>query len=119
MKPEKQRIAIAEACGWKDIKDTNHESVDISSRSISYWSGLTGVPPEFIHYEWNRVIIPDYLNNLNAIHEAEKNIRHDHDSWGKYLVFLSRSAPECRVFSTAAERAEAFLRTVGKWEEEA
>jgi hypothetical protein len=118
MKPEKQRIAIAEACGWKDIKDTNHESVDISSRSISYWSGLTGVPPEFIHYEWNRVIIPDYLNDLNAMHEAEKVLILDCE-WATYLDRLSVIVAEgSLVHATAAQRAEAFLRTVGKWEDD-
>jgi len=118
MNKEAQQIAIAEACDWKDVKYTYHEEVDIENRSIVHWSGLTGIPPEFTHFK-NRVRIPDYLNDLNAMHEAEENIRHDHDSWGKYLVFLSRSAPECRVFSTAAQRAEAFLRTTGKWKEDA
>jgi len=102
MKPELQRIAIAEACGWTVINDS-----------------LCHITPDRNGEPQIAVIarLPDYLTDLNAMHEAEQNIRHDHDSWGKYLVFLSRSAPECRVFSTAAERAEAFLRTVGKWEE--
>jgi hypothetical protein len=126
MKPEKQRIAIAEACGWKDIKDTNHESVDISSRSISYWSGLTGVPPEFIHYE-NRIFIPDYLNDLNAMHQAEKVLTKNKsmeyafrlaDSW--ILNGEDKQPDLVRGFcATAAERAEAFLKTIGKWEDEA
>jgi hypothetical protein len=126
MKPEKQRIAIAEACGWKDIKDTNHESVDIESRSITYWSGLTGVPPEFIHYEWNRVIIPDYLNDLNAMHEVEKVLsRGEHyyqtGEFGLYVenLDLVRCGRLHLIEATAAQRAEAFLRTIGKWEEEA
>jgi hypothetical protein len=126
MKPEKQRIAIAEACGWKDIKDTNHESVDISSRSISYWSGLTGVPPEFIHYEWNRVIIPDYLNDLNAMHQAEMVLsRGEHynqtGGFGLYVqnLDLVRCGRKHLIDATAAERARAFLLTLGKWEEEA
>jgi hypothetical protein len=61
--------------------------------------------------------VPNYLNDLNAMHEAEKVIRGDHDLWGRYLVFLSQSAPECRVFSTAAQRAEAFLRTLNLWDD--
>ena len=99
MKPEQQRIAIAEICGYNRT------------------SSISGNGPAWTKGAEYFTRLPDYLNDLNAMHEAEENIRHDHDSWGKYLVFLSRSAPECRVFSTAAERAEAFLRTVGKWEE--
>ena len=70
MNNEKQRIAIAEACGWKNVKLTNHEEVDIDSRSTIYWSGFTGLPPEFRHH-LNRVRVPDYLNDLNAMHDAE------------------------------------------------
>jgi hypothetical protein len=121
MNKEKQRIAIAEACGWKDIKDTNHESVDISSRSISYWSGLTGVPPEFIHYE-NRIRIPGYLSDLNAMHEAEKVLTRD--QLDTYLFELHEiighnHIERYAVTATAAQRAEAFLKTIGKWWEEA
>ena len=119
MNTHKQRIAIAEACGWKDIKDTNHEDVDIESRSIIYWSGLTGVPPEFIHYE-NRIKIPDYLVDLNAMHEAETVL--NYNQMNRYQnIELSRFVRAgttwiCRA--TAAQRAEAFLRTLGKWEDD-
>jgi hypothetical protein len=129
MNTDKQRIAIAQACGWKDIKDTNHEDVDIESRSIVYWSGLTGVPPEFIHYE-NRIKIPDYLNDLNAMHEAEKTLTPEYQpakgesQWSDYLGWLgfcgenkTREVYEC-VTASAAQRAEAFLRTIGKWEDD-
>jgi hypothetical protein len=118
MNTDKQRIAIAEACGWEDIKDTNHEDVDIESRSIIYWSGLTGVPPEFIHYE-NRIKIPDYLNDLNTMHEAEKSLD-DVTQRGDYWDYLSSLTHEGfeMCHATAAQRAEAFLRTVGKWEDD-
>jgi hypothetical protein len=111
MKPEKQRIAIAEACGWKNADHPDAMKLKQGWTMPEKWCMDPKGVLRFNHHR------PDYLNDLNAMHEAEQNIRHDHDSWGKYLVFLSRSAPECRVFSTAAERAEAFLRTVGKWEE--
>jgi hypothetical protein len=113
MTVESQRIAIAEACGWKDIKDTNHEDVDIESRSIIYWSGLTGVPPEFIHYE-NRIKIPDYLNDLNAMHEAEKVL--DYNQLREMEDSVSFQFAVYPFHATANQRAEAFLRTIGKWE---
>jgi hypothetical protein len=124
MTPEKQRIAIAEACGWKHIKHTNQEDVDIESRSITYWSGLTGVPPKFIH-DQNRIIIPDYLYDLNAMHAAEKELTDM--QWHRYLqglasVVREKGQAEIRisqyVHATAQQRAEAFLRTLGLWEDE-
>jgi predicted Zn-dependent protease len=71
-----------------------------------------------------RVGLPDYLNDLNAMHEAERmllakcgNDPQD-DLWIYYLANLLMSAPLClREHATAAQRAEAFLRTIGKWEE--
>jgi hypothetical protein len=120
MTPEAQRIAIAEACGLKDIKHTKHEKLDIKNRSIIFWSGLTGIPLGFTDYE-NRVKIPDYFNDLNAMHEAEKVLNGDQHI--DYMEWLSMYSDDYGrkmwhyVHSSAYERAEAFLRTIGKWEE--
>jgi hypothetical protein len=66
----------------------------------------------------------DYCNDLNAMHEAEEQM--DEINWVVFmnelstLVRLPKQA-EVRikqfVHSTARQRAEAFLRTMGKWEE--
>lgn len=64
-------------------------------------------------------MLPDYPNDLNAMHEAEKILQH-------YGVFVDKLAEIMRqprqgimlVNATAAQRAEAFLRTIGKWESE-
>ena len=104
MTPEQQRIAIAEACG------EDNDSI-------------------------YRDLIPDYLNDLNAMHEAEKFILST-DLYIQYVNYLFRSVglnrtyymgatpevfPADRQFAvfhaTASQRAEAFLRTIGKWEE--
>ena len=86
MNAEAQRIAIAEAC--------------VIEQSL--------LP--FIEH------LPDYLTDLNAMHFAEQSIRRDHDVYGLYLSHLNRTAPECRVHATPAQKAEAFLRAIGKWE---
>ena len=105
MNNEKQRIAIAEACGWKEIAD---------------W-GAGGINGKHPTEPWVEVI-PDYLNDLNAMHEAEKVF----DGYGmrqsyrrNLLIACDTNDPNEIIAATAAERAEAFLRTVGKWEEEA
>jgi hypothetical protein len=115
MNKEAQQIAIAKACDWKDVKYTYHEEVDIENRSIIHWSGLTGIPPEFTHYE-NRVRIPGYLHDLNAMHEAEEELGSYIPNFLKYLNILKEVNPMC-VRATAAQRAEAFLRTIEKWED--
>jgi hypothetical protein len=61
---------------------------------------------------------PDYLNDLNAMHEAEKMLPSP-SHWISYSSFLE---PLCQdsvgffIHATAAQRAEAFLRTLNLWE---
>jgi hypothetical protein len=115
MTPEQQRIAIAEACGWTNVaprivKNVKHEGDDIT---VGIWSDDG----------W----IPDYLNDLNAMHTAEKTLTQD--QMIDYSQHVGKSVtshlPASRaawvdfglIHATAAQRAEAFLRTIGKWEE--
>ena len=59
--------------------------------------------------------IPDYCTDLNAMHEAEDEL-----SGNQYMVYaLMLDAVEGSLFgirATARQRAEAFLRTLEKWE---
>jgi hypothetical protein len=103
MKPEAQRIAIAEACGWKweaRIKG-----------SIKVWNK----PPLMVFYDSE---LPNYLNDLNAMHEAEKVLTSSQEK--EYVNDLDWMSERWggTVFAPAAQRAEAFLRTIGKWEGE-
>ena len=101
MNNEKQKIAIAEACGWTKIGHYEQE--------------ITGRKPTNGFYE----TIPDYLTDLNAMHEAEKVL--DPDDYAQYEQNLRKTYPVFMgggfhlLHATAAQRAEAFLRTVGKW----
>jgi hypothetical protein len=89
MIPKEQRIAIAEACGWTKGYD---------------WSRSDGIG-----------VLPDYLNDLNAMHKAEKwLIEDDQHAYGCYCIDLQEEYGNT-VHLTAAQRAEAFLRTIGKW----
>jgi hypothetical protein len=112
MKPEKQRIAIAEACGWTDVKGTKGVHPKARFKGCGYAD------------DW--IALPDYLNNLNAMHEAEKVLsRGEHynqtGGFGLYVQNLDfvRCGRKHLIEATAAERARAFLLTLGKWEEEA
>ena len=60
--------------------------------------------------------IPDYLNDLNAIHEAEKVLNPSQEQlYFEKLHEVSGSLAFYRA--TAAQRAEAFLKTLNLWEE--
>ena len=60
---------------------------------------------------------PDYLSDLNAMHEAEKTLNHEQESI--YWAHLLRSYEYLAMWAgnaSAERRAEAFLRTIGKWQ---
>lgn len=108
MNKEKQRIAIAEACGWTSIQPHNDWHYGLRPKN----NGLGDAPP---------ARLPDYLNDLNAMHEAEKALG-DLGKWWSYCDHLKSivkmtKGSESYVAATAAERAEAFLRALNKWED--
>lgn len=116
MTDDQINAAIADACGWKLQGSQKHQeatkgwqfghtfAIDPSGKLIS------------------RNAIPNYCTDLNAMHEAEKVLKTwDHfvnyHAWlgycgGNKIVQLHE-----RITATARQRAEAFLRTLGKWEE--
>lgn len=102
MNPEAQRIAIAEACGYKRL--TQHEAVWSHKGSKIYTAGN----------------LPNYLADLNAMRDAEMVLAPDQIT--DYLEWLGMCSGDdahqvwAYVHATAAQRAEAFLRTIGKWE---
>lgn len=94
MTPEAQRIAIEKTIGDK------------------WWVAK---------YPGGPLLRPDYLNDLNAMHEAEKarwtgdlkrlhNDAKTYTEWKRYQALLSYD-----IHATAAQRAEAFLTTIGEW----
>jgi len=114
MKPEQQRIAIAEACGWTQIEPCT--CCDGVSRGYQPTPGA------------HKKHLPDYLNDLNAMHEAEKGLTYEQaEEFVEQLYLadqknnLAENPPPWRfnvASATAAQRAEAFLRTIGKWEDD-
>ena len=105
MKPELQRIAIAEACGWQHC-EINHHSTGMFRKGAAI--GVSPNSERILH-------IPSYTTDLNAMHEAEKTLEYDKlIIMAEYISFDFATLP---FHATAAQRAEAFLRTLGKWEE--
>jgi hypothetical protein len=115
MTPDAQRIAIAEACGWSfgvsadDPTECWHKPA---------WGGMR------VH----SLVIPDYLDDLNAMAKAERLLTDEQQV--EYIAHLLGITEESRqslwsmswdsAFYCASalpeQRAEAFLRTIGKWE---
>ena len=92
----KINVAIAEACPDKFRNE----------------SGLW-----FFQYDkdcWMQCHNNSICADLNAMHEAEKVLTFD--EWDIYCVHLGDTQPSCAK-ANARQRAEAFLRTLGKWEE--
>lgn len=115
MTPQAQRIAIAKACGWKDAR-------------LGYGALPMGIPPEggkrFPFPDPHDVAdylkpyhgLPDYPNDLNAMHEAEKVLT-DKQVNAYVTTLCLEVQPEPSLWNaTAAQRAEAFLRAIGKWD---
>lgn len=116
MKPEAQRVAIAEACGW----------VAITSDMVGRWPNSQS--------SGDCDTIPNYLNDLNAMHEAEKTLEHMTPLYDCTLIqiisdgeFDLQKHPVASmhyvdallgIHATAAQRAEAFLRTLNLWKDE-
>lgn len=92
--PEEKRIRIAETQGWTGL--WMHKGVPCGTHP----AGTETQEP------------PDYLNDLNAMHEAEMTLRKPYD----YILHLDRIAERENVsliwHATAAQRADAFLLTV-------
>ena len=101
MTNEQINKVIAEACGYK-------------------MAGL-GI----LHPFGYCVPMPHFYTDLNAMHEAEKVLivgfedePESSELWSDYQTNLIIACPAYLSYhATARQRAEAFLRTLGKWEE--
>ena len=108
-------IAIAEACGWKDIRPAD--------KLVTVPMGSNPDPDE--GYE----AIPSYTTDLNAMHEAvvafKQTVNDPDRRWSNELMRVIQDHECCGAIearyrtanATALQRAEAFLRTLGKWKE--
>lgn len=137
MTPEKQRIAIAEACGFRKIHEVFYDwerrtkwnsprryfrspNSDYGNKLFPNQAWGWGPPSE-----WNLGVpnwdgVPDYLNDLNAMHEAEETLTRK--QLVDYCNFQLRTSTgegcvtEYKMIrASAVQRAEAILRTVNKW----
>jgi len=143
MTEEAQRIAIAETCGWKNIRIEEIVTPEDGYMAPVGAYDYDGQPNSYAN---DGTEIPSYLTDLNAMHEAEKVLSMGQrrqcvlalryviaGSWPAKLDLewqmkqAEHGGPEAGMYdhgfcavmlaATAAQRAEAFLRALGKWED--
>lgn len=115
MTNEEKRIAIAEACGWRGISKqflvgyapwrTKPYSDQVKSCPLGELDSIPLDP------------LPDYFNDLNAMHAAEKVLNKTlRLFYQSHLMKLQKADLVAGfwflIHATAAQRAEAFLRTL-------
>ena len=114
MTDEQINGAIAPIHGWDLDPEEAHEWESRGSWVKSPRGQMKG------RYE-----IPNYCTDLNAMHEAEKVLVYKPESIigrstrSEYEKHIAAICGDFRwgLSATARQRAEAFLRTIGKWEE--
>jgi len=119
---QEQGIKIAGACGWKVVLSDLQSGLDVVK-------------------DGERKPLPDYLNDLNAMHAVEEYWKDKTISkpdpqnpsamlhglsfvlqYHRQLALVTGAQngvvfhPDIQWHASAAQRAEAFLRTIGKWE---
>lgn len=129
MDKDKQRIAIAEACGWKLLEGPRtdafgcHEGIGPKTMKWTLNGNCSFAWQQFKE-DADRVL-PDYLNDLNAMAIAEMRLGSPElqNRYQAEILEVTYNDYERRfnqgVFNqltaTAAQRAEAFLRTLNLW----
>lgn len=109
MTDEQKRIAIAEACGWKNVRRTTIVRARLMKEAL--W----GVAPIGGGHDQ---IVPNFLNSIDAMREAVEIKKSDRSWYWAYYNLLETAV--CRANdstvdgrfvseATAAERANAFL----------
>ena len=108
MTNEQINVAIAQACGWTILKKP------LSGFGFAAYAKEPNGDPS--------PGIPDYCDDLNAMHEAEKTVFGNSILWVEFMERLcdatgavNTSMVDAMVIiiqATARQRAEAFLKTV-------
>jgi hypothetical protein len=112
MSPEEQRVAIAVHCGYIEPFHLSNEYEETG--------GPDGDSCFFdVLRDARDCRIPDYLKDLNAMHNAVAFIAGQKfvDYYRMALVEIVGGTLYDAIDATAAQRAEAFLKTLDKWKD--
>jgi hypothetical protein len=104
MNPEAQNVAIAKACGWHEPHSTGRDS--------PYWTDRN-------HTAYGSTRPPCYTLDLNAMREALLTLTGQQAM--HYRCVLTQMAVDRGLdpmMASAAQVAEAFLKTLNLWQDE-
>lgn len=123
MTPQEINVAIAECCGWKKCERPGYDGFWMPEGYIYDKSAYSLLKRDYD--------LPNYAGDLNAMHKAEKTLTQKEQEryWDelKDVIWLPVLAeyPDANrtsmnekltlLFSTALQRAEAFLKVKGLW----
>jgi len=107
MSPTMQQIAIARVCGWTHTKTVHNPDETAYGRHTVHTANVTWDLP-----------LPDYLNDRNAMHEALMTLTPDQGvDLCLYAGYMGIGSHFGLITAPLELLAEAFLRTIDKWEE--
>ena len=110
MKEEKQRIAIAEICGWVNcISPHADEYHFLTDLELSLARGAPVGRNCQLYSDGLHYAIPNYPNDLNAMHGAECMLDCS-ELYEEWLISICKNTPIWNA--TARQRAEAFRKTL-------
>ena len=108
-----KRTLIAKLCGWTEVQpqEVGHYCVGCGYDC----KGLRGMPPKAPI----AIGVPDYLNDLNAMHQAEQMLikRDNYLSYEYTLADIcgNGAVPQFEtIHATAEQKAEAFALTMSR-----
>jgi len=111
MTQEEKRIKLAEAAGWHEKPEPHG-----SHNATAWWHNQDRYPSYLMP-------VPDYFNDLNAVHEAEKMLTDI--QWIGYAQHLEEVSmqgggegnfsPSRWIHATATQRCEALGLTLNLW----
>ena len=129
MTTEAQIKALAELDGWQLWRHDKTETYLFEPPNITasilnglhmLWVKVNKWPEASVFVDMQHV--PNYLNDLNAIHELEKKLTEE--VWKYYPYRLMQVTKNFYVsgrllllHATASQRCEAILRATGRWVE--
>jgi hypothetical protein len=138
MTPEDIRIAVAESAGWKwyrhpsanSLKHPHYRFLALPAahefEQSPHWMVAADMTekPCSIEYMEKEFHLPNWPEDLNAVHELEKTLTHN-ERFQFYKELLSvgnRDASNGNdvknsIHATALQRCEAYLRLKGLWQE--
>jgi len=129
MTNEELNVEIAEFRGWRNIREQDYHSFGTDPYIDGPSQVWVGIHPESDVDSKEYEVIPDYCNDLNAMHDAEKHVL-DFSRFGDELakvvlgytgtpedITLDYWALQRVAHANGRQRAEAFVKTIGKWKD--